>query len=556
MTYKTLACLVVALAATASANAENAATHQPVSAQDVLNILIEQGVVDEAKVRELVRKAQDKTREQYQSGVETVPAAQADAPAQTEDGVVRVPYVPQYIRDEIRDKVRSDLREQVVADVLLKAEQERWGLPGTAPDWTQRIRFSGDMRVRAESIMFPTDNVELGYKDYNAINSDQQEDGIDDYLNTVEDRHRLRTRLRFGLQAKVTQGIDAGARIVTGNSSNPVSTNETLGDYGRSFDVAMDRAYMRYKSMDDGLHVSGGRFENPFMRTDLIWDNDLQFDGIATSYYWLRSSSWDDQDRQWDPFVSFGVFPVDEMELSSSDRWLVGLQSGFTYTWWNQNEIRFGVGYFHYENMPGTRNAVGDTSFNYTAPAYFQKGNSVYDILNADPSDPANVDKVLYALVYDYRIVDVLLEYSIATFSPHRITLTAEYLKNIGADDSDAEILRGVPPTETRHDGYLFKVTFGWPMVAKRDDWQVAVSYRSLRADAVVDAFADSDFHLGGTDGKGYIFEGSYGLFDNTALSLRWMSSDSIDLAPPSATDNSKTTLGVDVLQLDVSARF
>ena len=64
--------------------------------------------------------------------------------------------------------------------------------------------------------------------------------------------------------------------------------------------------------------------------------------------------------------------------------------------------------------------------------------------------------------------------------------------------------------------------------------------------DAVLDAFTDSDFHLGGTDTKGYILGGSFGIDKNTWFTMRWLSADPID-GPP---------LSIDVLQADLNARF
>lgn len=538
MTRIAAACLLAG-----SINSAFAAEPARISSDDLLNILIQQGVIDEKKVDEVIKRAQDKTRQQYQSGVETVPAVKADNKPAQDGSVVRVPYVPQYIKDEIRDKVRTELREEVVADVMKKAEQERWGLPGTAPDWTQRIKFSGDVRLRAESIMFAEGNEQLDYPDYMKINKSQKETGQYDRLNLTEDRHRLRARARVGMKAKVTQGMEAGVRIATGATSNPVSTNETLGDYGRSYDAQLDRGYLKYNTFAEDITAVGGRFENPFYRTDLIWDNDLQFEGVAGSWYWLRSSSWDSEDRQWDPFVTVGLFPIDEYELSGEDKWMVGAQTGFTYQSWSQNEWKFGIGYFQYENMPGVENPVNQNATDFTAPDYIQKGNSYFDILNPDP---ASGESRLYALAYDYTIVDVLMEYDIAAFSPHHVILTAEYLQNIAGDKEEASQRAGEPVEVEGFDGFLLKAAFGWPIVAKPDDWQVAVTYRNLGANAVVDGFADSDFHLGGTDSRGYIIEGSYGLLAETWVTVKWMSSDQVDQA----------ILGVDILQVDLNARF
>ncbi len=72
------------------------------------------------------------------------------------------------------------------------------------------------------------------------------------------------------------------------------------------------------------------------------------------------------------------------------------------------------------------------------------------------------------------------------------------------------------------------------------------MGYRYLERDAVVDAFTDSDFRLGGTDVKGFTFGAEYALNPRTQMRLRYLSGNEID-GPP---------LGIDVLQLDLTAQF
>ena len=67
-----------------------------------------------------------------------------------------------------------------------------------------------------------------------------------------------------------------------------------------------------------------------------------------------------------------------------------------------------------------------------------------------------------------------------------------------------------------------------------------------MERDAVLDAFNDSDFHRGGTDAEGYSIGGELGLLKNTWARLRYLSADEID-GPP---------LGIDVLQIDLNAKF
>ena len=62
----------------------------------------------------------------------------------------------------------------------------------------------------------------------------------------------------------------------------------------------------------------------------------------------------------------------------------------------------------------------------------------------------------------------------------------------------------------------------------------------------MLDAFTDSDFHLGGTNAEGFFVGGAYGLYKNTWLAARWMSADEISGLP----------LSIDVFQLDLNATF
>jgi hypothetical protein len=77
-------------------------------------------------------------------------------------------------------------------------------------------------------------------------------------------------------------------------------------------------------------------------------------------------------------------------------------------------------------------------------------------------------------------------------------------------------------------------------------DWNAFVGYKWLESDAVIDAFTDSDFGLGGTNLKGYFVGGSLALGPNVWLSARWMSANQVAGAP----------YAVDIVQVDLNARF
>jgi hypothetical protein len=74
----------------------------------------------------------------------------------------------------------------------------------------------------------------------------------------------------------------------------------------------------------------------------------------------------------------------------------------------------------------------------------------------------------------------------------------------------------------------------------------VFAAYKRLETNSVLDAYTDSDFHLGGTNTKGWLVGGNYGLDKNTWLTLRWFSADAIE----------GSTYSADVLLIDLNAKF
>ncbi|MFT3930558.1 MAG: putative porin [Spongiibacteraceae bacterium] len=556
-----VAASIIIFGGASHAVADDVVDTSAVTAQDLLKLLVEEGVIDKDKLKGLAEKIKNRQTAQppqsvqpVRGAVETVNAENKDKKPASDGSVVRVPYVPQYIKDEIRDQVRLGLKDDVSRDVMAQAKQERWGLPGALPEWVNTIKFSGDMRVREESTFYAADNFDRSYYDFASLNKQGKFTGTDkDYLNTTEDRHRLRSRFRFNVKAKINNWVDVGARLVTGNITDPVSTNQTLGSYGQKWQTNFDLAYLKFATMDKQYMLSAGRIENPFFGSDLIWDADLTFEGVAASWWFLRNDHMDDDFRSINPFITVGAFPISEVDRSSDDKWLYAAQTGFQYEFRSQSKLTAALAYYAYENIVGKWNTTqDDTTFDYTAPTYMQRGNTLFNIRNN--SDSSSLNR-LWANAVDYRLANAYVEYDIASFSPIHIIAVADYVKNLGFDKD--EVARRVGTVvEEQSEGYQARVTIGWPQVTKARDWQVSFIYRYVERDAVLDAFTDSDFHGGGTDAEGYIIKFDYGLLDNVWATLRWLSSNEIDANSFLATGYGTGKFGVDTLQLDLNAKF
>ncbi len=499
---------------------------------NLLQALVDQGVMTRQKADQLVKAAQAKA------------AADAAAVAKSDEGAVRVPYVPQIVKDEIAKEVAEQVKPAVVADVVKDAKTEKWGVPGARPNWLSRIRLSGNVTLREEDLSFSKNNVQDFYLNYYGINTAGgiAKAGLNAFENVSVNRYRFRGRGQFAVDADFSDSVTAGMRVVTGNSSDLVSESQTL-DGTAPYQFGLDELYIRLDERNaqrfPWLSIVGGRYLNPYgTPTDLIFHRDLTFEGAAlTARYGIGDGSQDQSNL----FVTVGAHPIQEIALSAQDKWLVAGQAGANLRWGDglRQHLRVAGAFFDYMNVTGRLNPLNGTEYNYTAPTFARQGNTYFDISNS--TDPT---VNLFALAAKYRLANVNVTYEMP-ISRYTFRATADAVRNLGYNTADVSANVG-HYVAARTKGYQADLSFGYPDVLTAGSWRALIGYRYLQRDAVIDAYTDSDFHFGGTDARGYYVIGDYGLANRIWMRLRYLSSNAID----------GPTLGIDTLQLDLNTRF
>lgn len=504
---------------------------------NILEALVARGVLTQADAQGMVARAQ----EQAETEVAALRSQEA-----AEQGAVRVTYVPEIVKEEIQAAVREDVQDEVVEDVVERARTEGWGVPGALPAWVRNIDVDGWLRVRGEGQYFDEQNAVNTYLAFNTINEEGGigEAGPDALLNTTEDRGRLRARLRVDLNAEISPTVTAKLSFATGNMNDPVSMNATLANYGRRLNFAVQNAAIEWAASNDratrGLDLYAGRFDNPFLSTTILWDEDLSFEGVAgkAAFDVFRRRSGDG--LQPGVSLTLGAFPLEEVELASDDKWLYAGQLGVEVPLGERSRFRLGSAYYEFRNIVGLRNTIDSRLNDYTAPALLGRGNTLYDIRN--DLDPATN---LYALASEYEIANLTAQLELHVFGENELRITGDYLENRGFDAGAVAALIG-EPINARTTGRQLEISIGRPRILEPRDWRVFAAYRYLQRDAVIDAFTDSDFGLGGTDTEGYIVGFDLGITRNAWVTTKVLSSNEID-GPP---------LSIDVLQLDLNTRF
>lgn len=541
-------------AAAAPAPSENATIN-------LIRLLVQQGVLKPEQAEALVAQAEAEAK-----AARAAPQDRGASVAQAGD--VRVPYIPQTVRDQIRDEVK--------AEVMVQAKAENWAQPNTFPDWVSRITIDGDVRVRDESRLYSGNNSNE-IVDFAKLNAkgpyDLNRNTNNNYppmLNTREDRrNQLRIRARLGVRAEISESWTAGIRLATGSDDSPVSTSQTLGGGMGKKDIWLDQAYLTYRPAKWAT-VTGGRIANPFESTDMLFSNDLNFDGIAAIFKQPLEG------RDVTLFGTLGAFSTEYgsngwnsssfSEGKSEDKWLLAAQAGADWKIDNRNSLRGALAYYHFDNIAGKRSSAcspwagqENCDTDWSRPAFMQKGNTLFLLRNitSNPLDPANTPQPQYVgLASKFDLLDLNLRWDTRVFDGLGLRLNANYLRNLAyskskmASRSQGQLVNNVGENgdiESGPNAWMLQATLGRSYDLKeKGDWLAFVGYKYIQPDALPDAFNDSSFHQGGTNARGYYIGGGYAFDKNVYGVLRWMSTREIYGAP----------LSIDTMQFEINARF
>ncbi len=174
-----------------------------------------------------------------------------------------------------KTQVTSDGKTYVEKLVPELQGGEKWKL---FPALTE-LELFGDLRLRYEYRGGRTDNTPVAAPSPGVA-------GTHDW----QERERERYRLRFGLRGTVLDDWFFGLRLETSSSAR--STNVTMGGdagngngpFNKGDDgIAVGQAYLGYKGFPD-VTLTGGRFAIPFVKTLLVWDDDINVEGLAEQW--------------------------------------------------------------------------------------------------------------------------------------------------------------------------------------------------------------------------------------------------------------------------------
>ncbi|MCM8771561.1 MAG: putative porin [Candidatus Omnitrophica bacterium] len=336
---------------------------------------------------------------------------------------------------EIKEEIKKEREREE------KKEKEKY-------NFLKNTKFSGDLRVRYQ---------------------------YDDILegSTDPDRCRGRIRARWGFKTDILENTEVGLRLASGVGEQ-TSTNQTLEDSFSQKAIWIDRAYVKHKI--NNFNILAGKIENPFYCSDVIWDSDINPEGIALTFNSKEGF-----------FLNLGYFFLDEFKSNTNDPVIYGFQVGYDSKFKDKN-FKIAGGIYITDNLVGKKKS--DVS-----PKYSPKGNS----------DSGTPD---YIYLYEYRPLDFLIEITPFNVINKPFRIYGEYVKNIFSQ---------VPNNDN-----AWMIGFSIGKLKDKNDWYLEYNYRLIENDATLAILSDSDINGGGTSLKGHKISFSYQISKYSSMGLTY----------------------------------
>jgi putative porin len=333
----------------------------------------------------------------------------------------------------------------------------------------------------------------------------------------TQQRNRERYRLRLGLRGILADDWFFGVRLET--SANSRSTNVTFGDdngggngpfYKGSDVVYVGQAYFGYKGFKD-ITLTGGRMPNPLVSTFMVWDPDINPEGLAEQWKHTftvgnaatsepqsfskdgiplppEKKQADNASLKIDIFVNLGQFVYDDANpenplgpraatTANGGNQLIPNSDAFLLAW--QVGARF--------TFPQTLYAqIAPTFYNYTGNGdtfniHYQGGSPS---VSNSASTAQNQSGINSLLVFDlpgeigWKLGDL----------PMR--LFADFAVNLDGDDRAAAA--GHPNKGDQR--YAYQIGLGLGQLKKKGDWQLNVFWQRQDQYALDPNLVDTEF--------------------------------------------------------------
>ena len=318
--------------------------------------------------------------------------------------------------------------------------------------WYDRIDFKGDLRLRGEFFWV---------------------DGI----SSNDRRERFRARIRPGIYTDITDWMEVGLQVRSGDPLDPVSDNSSFDGGFSLIPISISEVFAGF-DLGKSLDLTLGKFDpkKKWVVTDMQWDDDVTVEGAMEE-------------------LSFGPLKVDfyqyvlEEEKKTSDSYLLGGQVYGKFGSDSVGTFTVGAGYDEWVRPQ----MVADLTLSGEL-----HGNRVTNLL--DDSDQ---------LISDFKIANAFATWSWSTNEHWPVKFSVFGYLNTGAQGLGKEY----------DTGYFVRLQVG--DYKKKGQMMFRASRYYSEPDALFYVFAQSDTTMA-SDVDGYRFDFRLGYVKKSYFNITW----------------------------------
>ena len=318
--------------------------------------------------------------------------------------------------------------------------------------WYERIEFGGDFRTRYEGF----------------------------YQDGLTSRHRGRLRLRLRIDSDLNADTHLQIQIASGDTGTPVSTNQTFTGFFRPKTFNLDRANIAFNpSGASALTLGAGKFGFPVTRTQMTWDDDVNWEG---AYEQVAGSVGDSVDVT---LVAVQT-TVNEVSLDANSQMFAAY-----------GEVGFAIG--------DHRVQVSLADYGFTNVDQVAVGRAVGPLRSILTNEvELGRDGAIVGLVSDFNMVDVIAE---AEFDTGRDGYPLRLL---------VDVVRNTRAASDRDTGLWFEAEYGGARAPL--SYTVGYTFGWIEQDAVLSPFMFSD--IPGSNVQLHMIHAAYVPLPNLTLDL------------------------------------
>jgi Putative porin len=412
--------------------------------------------------------------------------------------------------------------------------------------------------------------------------------------NESQVRNRERYRLRLYANIKVNDDINGGIAFSTGDTNDPISTNQTDNQFYTRKAFNLDRAFINYNpSYFKPLTLTGGKFAYPFYNTELVWDKDLNPEGLAQTLAFVL----DTLVLKKIALVGFELPFTEVAGTSTNDKSIVqsAVYGGqFQTNWQLGSRVKFSTytSYYNYHNADPIAFALATASLkNPTTPGVGTEPlggpSSVQNSITTTtatavvtvPGMPTPISTGIKTVTNaqfasKFGLFDNIARFDFDTgHEKWPVILQGDYVQNTRACSNVGNILPAPANTATQtfsqstnapcdprqRRGYWLEGRVGrtnFPgQIAKKGDWDFAYTRIFLEREAVMGAFNFSDLRQA-TNVTEHRMEIFYQVYPNVQFAFTGLFGRPLNFGGNSTTPPTPAEPILKRLQFDVTYRF